>query len=301
VLGERGGIRVDSLMQTSDPRIFAVGDAVEVTDVVTGDPALIPLAGPANRQGRIAADAIFDRPSAFRGVQGTAVCGVFGLTVAMTGASERTLRRAGREDFEAVYLHPADHAGYYPGAQPIHLKLLFARSDGRILGAQAIGEAGVARRIDVIALAIQKEGTVFDLEEAELCYAPQFGSAKDPINLAGMIASNVVRGDHPLAQWPDLDMDRVSLVDVRDPDEFKEGTVPGAVNIPLGALRGRLEELPDDREAWVYCFAGQRGYYATRVLLQRGRPVRNLTGGYQTYLAFKAASRGSRQAVPAEK
>jgi NADPH-dependent 2,4-dienoyl-CoA reductase/sulfur reductase-like enzyme/rhodanese-related sulfurtransferase len=290
-LGERGGIRVDSSMRTSDPRIFAVGDAIEVIDVITGDPALVPLAGPANRQGRIAADAILGRPATFRGVQGTAVCGVFGLTVAMTGASERTLRRADRHDFEAVYLHPGHHAGYYPGARSIHLKLLFARADGRILGAQAIGEEGVARRIDVIAMAIQKQGTVFDLEEAELCYAPQYGAAKDPVNLAGMVASNVLRGDHPLAHWSELDADRVRLVDVREPSEFAEGHVPGAINIPLEAMRERLEELPEDREVWLYCAAGQRGYYATRALVQRGHEVRNLSGGFSTYLAAKAASR----------
>jgi NADPH-dependent 2,4-dienoyl-CoA reductase/sulfur reductase-like enzyme/rhodanese-related sulfurtransferase len=310
-LGERGGIRVDTSMRTSDPDIFAVGDVVEgpdvvigdaalvppagpanrqgrmVTDVVTGEAALVPLAGPANRQGRMAADAIFGRPSTFRGVQGTAVCGVFGLTVAMTGASERSLRRAGRQDFEAVYLHPGHHVGYYPGARKIHLKLIFARADGRILGAQAVGEAGVARRIDVIALAIQKQGTVFDLEEAELCYAPQFGAAKDPINLAGMVASNVLRGDHPLAHWSDLDVDRVCLVDVREPDEFKEGHVPHAVNIPLEQMRGRLDELPDDRETWLYCVVGQRAYYATRALLQHGYRVRNLSGGFQTFQAFQ--------------
>jgi NADPH-dependent 2,4-dienoyl-CoA reductase/sulfur reductase-like enzyme/rhodanese-related sulfurtransferase len=291
-LGERGGIRVDDSMQTSDPRIFAVGDAVEVRDSVTGQAALVPLAGPANRQGRIAADAIFGRPKGFRGVQGTAVCGVFGLTVAMTGASERALRRAGRHDFEAVYLHPGHHAGYFPGAKPIHLKLLFARADGRILGAQAIGEAGVERRIDVISMAIQKQGTVFDLEEAELCYAPQYGAAKDPVNLAGMVAGNVLRGDHPLAQWSELEPDQVCLVDVRAPDEFKEGHVPHAVNIPLEALRGRLDELPQDKEAWLYCAAGQRAYYATRALVQRGHLVRNLTGGYETYRAFQAAAPG---------
>jgi NADPH-dependent 2,4-dienoyl-CoA reductase/sulfur reductase-like enzyme/rhodanese-related sulfurtransferase len=294
-LGPRGGIRVDRSMRTSDSRIFAVGDAVEIPDAITGESVLVPLAGPANRQGRIAADAIFDRPSRFRGVQSTSVCGVFGLTVAMTGASERTLRRVGHDDFEVVYLHPGHHVGYYPGARAIHLKLLFRRTDGRILGAQAIGEAGVARRIDVISLAIQKKGTVFDLEEAELCYAPQFGAAKDPINLAGMVASNVLRGDHPLAHWSNLDVDRVCLVDVREPGEFEEGHVPQAVNIPLEELRGRLDDLPQDREAWLYCAVGQRAYYATRALVQRGHKVRNLSGGFATYLTFQTASPGGRE------
>jgi NADPH-dependent 2,4-dienoyl-CoA reductase/sulfur reductase-like enzyme/rhodanese-related sulfurtransferase len=290
-LGAGGGIRVDAHMRTSDPDIFAVGDAVEVRDVVTGSEVLVPLAGPANRQGRIAADAIFGRPTRFRGVQATAVCGAFGLTVAMTGASEKALARAGVEGAESVHLHPGHHAGYYPGSQPIHLKLSFDRGDGRILGAQAVGEEGTARRIDVIALALQMGATVFDLEEAELCYAPQYGAAKDPVNLAGMIAANCLRGDHPLAHWRDLDAaGDVFLLDVRDPDEFAAGHVEGAVNIPLGELRERLEELPLDREVWAYCGVGQRAYYATRVLLQRGVRVRNLSGGYQTYRAHRAAN-----------
>jgi NADPH-dependent 2,4-dienoyl-CoA reductase/sulfur reductase-like enzyme/rhodanese-related sulfurtransferase len=287
-LGERGGIRVDASMRTSDPRIFAVGDAVETHDVITGQSVVVPLAGPANRQGRIAADAIFGRPAKFRGVQVTSVCGVFDLTVASTGATEKALRRAGVKDFESIYLHPGHHVGYYPGARPIHLKLVFAKADGRVLGAQAIGEKGAERRIDVIAFAIQKGATVFDLEEAELCYAPQFGAAKDPVNLAGMIAGNVLRGDHPVAHWTDLDTDGGFLVDVREPAEFEAGHVTGAVNIPLGSLRQRLNEIPADREVWLYCGVGQRAYYATRVLMQSGRRVRNLSGGIQTYRAFRA-------------
>jgi NADPH-dependent 2,4-dienoyl-CoA reductase/sulfur reductase-like enzyme len=181
-------------MRTSDPRIWAVGDAVEVRNRVTGQWELIPLAGPANRQGRVAADTICGRDAHFDGVQGTAVCGFFDLTVALTGATEKSLRRAGLDDFESIYLHPGNHVGYYPGAQAIHLKLLFRKSDGLVLGAQAVGEEGVARRIDVIATAIQMKATVYDLEEAELCYAPQYGAAKDPVNMAGMIAANVVGG-----------------------------------------------------------------------------------------------------------
>lgn len=193
-LEPRGGICVNESMRTSDPHIWAVGDAVEAHDFLTGEACLVPLAGPANRQGRIAADAICGRPARFRGVQATAVCGVFGLTVATTGVSERRPLLAGNADYDAVYLHPGSHAGYYPGAKPIHLKLVFRKSDGLVLGAQAVGEEGVERRIDVISLAIQKSCTVFDLEEAELCYAPQFGAAKDPVNLAGMVAADVVRG-----------------------------------------------------------------------------------------------------------
>ena len=293
-LGARGGIRVNEQMRTDDPNIWAVGDAVEVTDVVTGEWTLIPLAGPANRQGRIAADVICGRDSKFRGVQGTAICGVFDLAVASTGASEKSLLRAGITDYEKVYLHPANHVGYYPGAKPINLKLLFRKSDGGILGAQAVGEAGVDRRIDVIATAIQFGGTVFDLEESELCYAPQFGGAKDPVNFAGMIAANSLRGDQPLADWKELLPGNAVLVDVRDPDEFEEGHIPGAINLPLNDLRARSGELPRDRDLWLYCRVGQRGYYAARLLMQHGFHAKNLPGGYLTYELIKAASDHSR-------
>jgi len=290
-LGERGGIRVDDQMHTSDPHIWAVGDAVETRDIITGQAALIPLAGPANRQGRIAADVICGRDSHFRGVQGTAICGVFDIAVASTGASEKALQRAGITDYEKVYLHPNQHVGYYPGAKQINLKLLFRKSDGRILGAQAVGEADVARRIDVIATAIQFGGTVYDLEEAELCYAPQFGGAKDPVNFAGMIASNALRGDNPLADWGQLGSDGIFLLDVRDPDEFEEGHIPGAVNLPLNEIRSRMEELPRDREISIYCGVGQRAYYATRILLQNGYHAKNLAGGIRTYKQIAAANR----------
>ena len=288
-LGERGGIRVDDRMRTSDPDIWAVGDAVEVMNAVSGQWELIPLAGPANRQGRIAADVICGRDARFRGVQGTAVCGFFGLTVALSGATEKSLRRAGRDDYEAVYLHTGHHVGYYPGAQPIHLKLLFRKSDGVVLGAQAVGEQGVERRIDVISTAMQMGATVFDLEEAELCYAPQYGAAKDPVNLAGMVASNVVRGDMELAPWRELATTTAFLLDVREPAECQGGCFDGAINIPLGQLRDRLEELPRDREIWVNCGVGQRAYYACRILSQHGFRVKNFSGGYQTYCAWRPA------------
>jgi NADPH-dependent 2,4-dienoyl-CoA reductase/sulfur reductase-like enzyme/rhodanese-related sulfurtransferase len=286
-IGERGGIRVDDNMRTSDPQIWAVGDAVESRDFVTGEWGLVPLAGPANRQGRIAADSICGRETAFRGVQATAIIGVFGLTVAFTGVSEKSLVRAGIKEYEKVYLHPGHHAGYYPGAQPIHMKLLFSTDDGRILGAQAVGEDGVARRIDVIASLIQMCGTVFDLEEAELCYAPQFGAAKDPVNMAGMIASNFLRGDLPLARWEDVPKTGALVLDVRDPSEFAAGHVPGALNLPLPQLRARLGELPREREIWLYCGVGQRSYYALRILLQHGFAVKNLPGGFMTYRYFR--------------
>jgi NADPH-dependent 2,4-dienoyl-CoA reductase/sulfur reductase-like enzyme/rhodanese-related sulfurtransferase len=282
-LGERGGIRVDSQMRTSDPRIWAVGDAVEVRNRVTGQWELIPLAGPANRQGRVAADVICGREVHFDGVQATAVCGFFDLTVALTGATEKSLRRAGLDDFESIYLHLGNHVGYYPGAQAIHLKLLFRKSDGLVLGAQAVGEEGVARRIDVIATAIQMKATVFDLEEAELCYAPQYGAAKDPVNMAGMIAANVVRGDAQIAPWDQLNSTEAFLLDVRQPKEFDAGSIPGSVNIPLGQLRSHLGELPTDREIWINCGVGQRAYYACRILSQHGLHARNLSGGYSTY------------------
>jgi NADPH-dependent 2,4-dienoyl-CoA reductase/sulfur reductase-like enzyme/rhodanese-related sulfurtransferase len=292
-IGSRGGIRVDEQMQTSDPHIWAVGDAVEVRNAITGEWQLCPLAGPAQRQARVAAASICGREAAFRGVQGTAIVGLFGLTAAITGESEKALRRTGFADYEAVYLHPGHHAGYYPGAKPIHMKLLFRRSDGLVLGAQAVGEADVARRIDVISMAIQKGATVFDLEEAELCYAPQYGSAKDPVNMAGMIAANALRGDIEIARWTHVGSDGAMVLDVREPGEHHAGAIPGAVNIPLGQLRQRLEELPRDREIQVACAVGQRAYYACRLLRQHGFRATLLSGGYRTYKTLPLPCAGS--------
>jgi len=291
-IGTSGGIIVNDQMRTSDRQIWAVGDAVEVLDFVTGERTILALAGPANRQGRIAADAIFGRNRSFRGVQGTAVCKVFDMIVASTGVSEKRLRRLANEghprQYEKVYLHPTHHAGYYPGAKTMSIKLIFTTDDGRILGAQATGEEGVEKRIDVIAMAIQQGATVYDLEEAELCYAPQFGSAKDPVNVAGMIAANALRGDSPLAHWPDIDITQSTLLDVREPDEFRDGRVAGAINIPLGTLRQRISELPRNSEMLPYCRVGHRSHYACRILGLNQFKVRNISGGFTSYKAQKA-------------
>ena len=282
-IGERGGIRVDQHMRTSDASIWAVGDAVETVDFVTGKSLVLPLAGPANRQGRIAAESIAGRESSFRGVQGTSVCGAFGLTIAMTGASEKALRRAGITDFSCVYLHPGHHASYYPGAKPMHLKVIFRPEDGRILGAQGVGEEGVDKRIDVIAMALQLGGTVHDLSEAELCYAPQFGSAKDPVNLAGFIGENVRLGDAPLAEWAHIGAPGFPTLDVRDPVETATGVIPGAILIPLPVLRERMREIPAAGPIHVVCAAGQRAYYAVRFLRLHGIDARLVAGGMMTW------------------
>jgi len=276
-IGERGGIRVDDQMRTSNPDIFAVGDAVEVKDVVTGEWSLVALAGPANRQGRIAADVIAGRDSRFRGTQGTSIIGLFGATVAWTGASEKTLKRIDDQDYEKVYLYPNSHAGYYPGAKPIAMKVIFRKSDGLLLGAQALGKDGVDKRISAFAAYLQMGATIYDLEEAELCYAPQFGSAKDPLNFAGMMAADVLCGDMPLSHWDATE--NAFLLDVRESIELAVENVPEAVNIPLRELRARLDELPQDKEILVICRSGQRAYYATRILLQNGFKARTLSGG----------------------
>jgi NADPH-dependent 2,4-dienoyl-CoA reductase/sulfur reductase-like enzyme/rhodanese-related sulfurtransferase len=275
-VGELGGIRVNEHMITSDPDILAVGDAVEVKDFVTGQWALIPLAGPANRQGRIAADVIAGRKSKFRGTQGTSICKLFEAAIAQTGVSEKTLKRLGDTDYEKIYFFPNSHAGYYPGAKMLIVKMIFRKSDGKVLGAQVLGEDGVTKRIDSFAMAIQMGCTIYDLEESELCYAPPFGSAKDPVNFAGMIAANILRGDMPIVHWDSLGDS--FLLDVRNPAEVEADPVPGAVNIPLPQLRSRLAELPKDRQIASFCRSAQRSYYATRILLQNGFSAVNISG-----------------------
>ena len=286
-LGQRGGIEVDDQMRTSDAHIRAVGDAVEVDYFGTGQKAMIPLAGPANRQGRLAADNIMGRETRFRGVQGTAVCGVMGLTVAATGPSEKLLKAMKLWDDEKylkVYVHPGSWASYYPGSSMIAMKIILLKEDGKLVSAQAAGLAGVEKRIDVLAMTLQLGGTIFDLEQAELCYAPQYGSAKDPINIAGMVAANLLRGDLELIHYNDMDEDEAFLLDVRDRYEFKGDQIGAAINIPLNELRDRLEELPRDREIITYCGIGQRSYYAYRILIQNGFKARSLSGGFRTFI-----------------
>ena len=285
--GARGGIITNAHMQTNDPNVYAVGDVVEVNDFVARKPAMIPLAGPANRQGRIASDHIFGRDSSYRGTQGSAIVGLFGKTAAMTGQSEKLLARDSVA-YEKIYLHPSDHAGYYPGANPLTLKLLFDPSTGHILGAQCVGSTGVDKRIDVIAMAIQAGMTVYDLEEVELCYAPQYGHAKDPVNMAGFIAAGVLRGDQPVIHCDEVrkgEAPQRFLLDVRSEAEFSSGHIDGATNIPLEELRERLGELPKDQPLVAYCKVGQRGYMATRLLIHHGFNAVNLSGGYTSWQA----------------
>lgn len=282
--GKTGGIWVNSRMQTSVEHIYAVGDAVEVQHFVSGEPTLVPLAGPANRQGRIAADNIFGRDSEYRHTQGTAICKVFDLAAGGTGMNEKQLKASGRP-YEKVYVHANDHASYYPGAKMVSMKLLFALEDGKILGAQATGEQGVDKRLDVLATMIRAGMTVYDMEEAELCYAPPYGSAKDIINQAGFVASNILRGDVQVCHANEmLDDPNTLILDVRNPEELSElGAIDGAVNIPLPTLRARMAEIPMHRNVLVYCGVGLRGYVATRMLTQHGYLVKNLSGGYKTY------------------
>lgn len=284
-LGAIGGIRVNHHLQTSDPKIWAVGDAIEVRDCVTGAWSIIPLAGPANRQGRIAAANIFHRPMSYQGTWGTAILRLFNLTAGCTGANEKSLSKA-NIPYQALHLHPGSHAGYYPGAEPIAMKVLYAPDTGKLLGAQAVGPEGVDKRVDVLANALKSGMTVHDLAELELAYAPPFGSAKDPVNLVGMAAENVLDGDVQLAQWSEVasfDPSQTILLDVRRPDERAKGQIPGTIHIPLDELRERMGELPHDREIVVHCQSGQRSYFACRILSQNGFRVRNLTGGFRTW------------------
>lgn len=284
-LGVRNTIKVGPTLQTEDPSIYAIGDAIEVVDFVNGNPTMIPLAWPANRQGRLAADHIAGMGVRYNGTMGTSIAKVFDLTVAVTGNNEKTLKRLGLP-YEAIHIHPNSHAGYYPGAAPIALKLLFHPTNGTIYGAQAVGTDGVDKRIDVIATAIKGKLTVRDLPDLELSYAPPYSSAKDPVNMAGYVASNIMDGMVETVQWHEIDalvQNGGLLIDVREPVEREMGYIPGSINIPLNDVRKHLNELPEDKTIFVSCQVGLRGYLAARMLKQHGFQVKNLDGGYKTY------------------
>ncbi|AYL04606.1 TPA: FAD-dependent oxidoreductase [Enterobacter kobei] len=287
-VGKRGGISVNACMQTSIPDIYAVGDAVETPDLVFQEPANIPLAGPANRQGRIAADNMLDHHSLYHGSQGTSICKVFSLSIGSVGANEKQLKAHGTR-YEKVYVHAADHAGYYPGATMISLKLLFSPDTGKILGAQASGKKGVDKRIDVLSVAQRAGLTVNDLEHLELTYAPPFNSARDVVNQAGMVAANAIRGDTAICHVSDVlqrEPDRYCLVDIRSPEELKQfGEYPDALSIPLDSLRENLEKLPVDKEIFIGCQSGLRGHVAYRILQAHGFRTYNLSGGFITWQA----------------
>lgn len=300
-LGERGGILVDDSLRTSDPAVFAVGDAVEKRDGLDASSVLVPLANTANRQGRVVANVVVGRPGADRPVLGTAIVEVFGVAAAAVGWNEKRLRAAGRPH-RVVHTHPGSHAGYYPGAETMALKLLVDPRTDEILGAQAVGRDGVDKRIDVVATAMAGRLTAGDLADLELAYAPQFGSAKDPVNMLGWVDRAVADGDVETLQWHELDAALAAgarLVDVRSPREHAARPVPGAVNIPVDDLRARLDELPEGPLV-VHCEVGLRGYVAARLLAQHGRSVRNLDGGYRTWAAGAAGQRtAERVGVPA--
>ncbi|MDP4145730.1 MAG: DsrE/DsrF/DrsH-like family protein [Bacillota bacterium] len=287
-LGARGHILVNNRMETNAEGVYAVGDAVEVVDFINGQNTAIPLAGPANKQGRIAADNVAGLNTTYKGTQGTSIIKIFDLVGAGTGNNERTLQKLGIP-YKVIYVHPQSHASYYPGATPMSLKLIF-NDEGKILGAQAFGYSGVDKRIDDIAAVIRLNGTVTDLTELELAYAPPFSSAKDPVNMAGYVAEDVLTGKVDVILPTDLDNyneNNAILVDVRTDIEFANGNISGAINIPVDELRNRLSELDKNKEIWLYCQVGLRGYIASRILSQKGYKVKNLTGGYKTYSMYK--------------
>lgn len=287
-LGETGGIKVNKHLQTSNPHIYAVGDAVEIADFINGSPALIPLAGPANKQGRIAANHICGIEDTYKATQGTSIVKLFDITAAVTGNNEKTLKKF-NIPYLCVHIHSPSHATYYPGATLMAIKVLFSPEDGQLLGAQIVGYKGVDKRIDVLATAIRGRMTVYDLQELELAYAPPYSSAKDPVNMAGYVASNTLMGHHPIIQWYDiqeLDQENTLLLDTRTREEYSMGAIPGSINIPVDELRENLDKITGykDKDVVVYCRSGQRSYIATRILMQNGfNKVRNLSGGYLTW------------------
>ncbi len=284
-LGARGHIIVNEYLQTSNENIYAVGDAIEVVDYINGNQTAIPLAGPANRQGRIAAKNMMGLSERYQGTLGTSVAKVFDLTVASTGNNEKTLKRLGIP-YEVLHVHPSSHAGYYPGAAQISLKLIFDKETGRIFGAQAVGADGADKRMDVIATAIKGGLTVEDLTNLELSYAPPYSSAKDPVNMAGYVATNLLEGELEHIQWHEVDRivaEGGLLIDVREPMEREFGYIKGSINIPLDDLRNRLNEIPKDKTVYVSCQVGLRGYLASRILKNNGFDVKNVDGGWKTY------------------
>lgn len=286
--GPKGHILVNEKMETNLAGVYAVGDAVEVVDFITKQKTAIPLAGPANKQGRIAADNVAGLNSIYKGTQGTSIIKVFGITAASTGANERVLQKAGIP-YQVIYVHPVSHASYYPAPLPISLKLIF-NDTGKVLGAQGIGYDGVDKRIDVIATVIRLNGTVEDLTELELSYAPPYSSAKDPVNMAGFVAQNVLAGRTHVVAWKDIEQykdESYMLIDVRSVEEFNNGHIAGALNIPVDSLRARLGELDQNKTIIEYCQVGLRGYIADRILSQKGFKVLNVTGGYKSVSALK--------------
>lgn len=295
-LGERGHIKVNEYLETSDPNIYALGDAIEVRDYINGNQTAIPLAWPANRQGRIVANNIYGKKEKYNGTMGTSVAKVFDYTAASTGNNEKTLKRIGINNYQVIHIHPGSHAGYYPGAAPIALKVIFDKETGKIYGAQGIGQDGVEKRIDVIATAIKGGLTVIDLPDLELAYAPPYSSAKDPVNMAGYVASNIIEDAVETVQWHEIDAIVANggfLVDVRNPGELKLGFIKGAVNIPLDELRNRLDELPKDKPIYVNCQVGLRGYLAARILTHNGFKAVNLDGGWKTYSSVYGTDKDS--------
>ena len=289
-VNERGGIMADKHMATSDPDIYAVGDAVEVTDFVTGEALLIPLAGPANKQARIAADNISGIPSEYEGTQGSAVIKVFDMTAASTGINEKTAKRLSL-NYDKVFLWLPGHAGYYPGTRPMSLKVIFEKESGKILGAQIAGFDGVDKRCDVLAVAIRAGMTAQDLTKLELCYAPPYSSAKDPVNMAGYAIENILSGKIKSFHWHEVDTlprdGSITLLDVRDQEELAEGKIDGFINIPLDSLREKLHGLDQSKPVYVHCKSGLRSYIAARILKQNGFDPYNLSGGYRLYNAVK--------------
>jgi len=288
-LNERGYIKTNEFLQTSNEHIYAVGDVVEVADFVSGNKTILPLAGPANKQGRIAADNVCGGNVIYNGVQGTSVLKVFDLTISSTGLNEKGLQHSGKKlhvDYEVVYGHGTNHASYYPNSSTLHTKMIFDRKDGRILGAQAVGKEGTEKRIDVLATAIRYKGIISDLTQLDLAYAPPFNTAKDPVNFLGYMGENILEGLVDVIQWHELGglpQTRYQLVDVRQPEEYAEGDIPGATLIPLPEVRNRLSEFDKEKTIVVYCKAGLRSYIAARILTQAGYQVKSVPGGWTTY------------------